>query len=101
MAYFIYIILDGILGFMLLALLVYVILSWLINFNVVNTRNQAVYQIWRMTEMLVNPMLEPVRRVIPSFGGLDLSVFLVGLLIYAVRKALLPQAYIALQGLIG
>jgi YggT family protein len=101
MAYFIYIILDGILGFMMLTLFVYVVLSWLISLNVVNTRNAAVYQIWRMLEMLVNPMLEPVRRIIPSFGGLDLSVFLVGLLIYAVRTALLPKAFVALQALIG
>jgi YggT family protein len=45
------------------------VLSWLIAFNVVNTRNQAVAMIadalWRLTE----PVLRPIRRVLPNFGG--------------------------------
>lgn len=49
------------------------ILSWLIAFNVVNTRNQVVGTIaetlWRLTE----PMLSPIRRVLPTLGGIDLS----------------------------
>ncbi len=49
------------------------ILSWLIAFNVVNTRNQVVGTIaetlWRLTE----PMLAPIRRVLPTLGGIDLS----------------------------
>jgi len=101
MAYFIFLILDGILGFMLFAIVAYVIMSWLIGFNILNTRNQAIYQIWRACEMVVNPILEPFRRILPNMGGLDLSPFLAGLIIGAVRTALLPKAFIALQQLIG
>jgi YggT family protein len=60
------------------------VLSWLIAFNVVNTRNQAVAVIadalWRLTE----PGLRPIRRALPVFGGLDLSpVVLILLLVFA------------------
>jgi YggT family protein len=60
------------------------ILSWLIAFNVVNTRNQFVAMLaealWRLTE----PALRPIRRFMPNLGGLDLSpVVLILLLIFA------------------
>ena len=101
MTQFIYIILDGILGFMLFAIVAYVVMSWLIGFNILNTRNPAIYQIWRACEVIVNPILEPFRRILPNMGGLDLSPFLAGLIIGAVRTALLPRAMEALQQLIG
>ena len=101
MAAFIYIILDGILGFMLFSLVAYVIMSWLIGFRVLNTRSPIVYQIERVLDIIVNPMLEPFRRFLPNFGGLDLSPFLAGLIIGAVREGLLPKAMTALQQLIG
>ena len=60
------------------------VLSWLIAFNVVNTRNQFVSAVadtlWRLTE----PVLAPIRRILPNLGGLDLSpVVLILLLIFA------------------
>jgi YggT family protein len=64
------------------------VLSWLIAFNVVNTRNQAVAMIadtlWRLTE----PVLAPIRRILPSFGGLDLSPVVLILLLYFARSLL-------------
>ena len=61
-----------------------VVLSWLIAFNVVNTRNQFVGMVadalWRLTE----PALRPIRRFLPNLGGLDVSpVVLILLLIFA------------------
>ena len=62
------------------------VLSWLIAFNVINTRNQAVAMIadalWRLTE----PALRPIRRILPSFGGLDLSPVVLILLLIFVRR---------------
>ncbi len=64
------------------------VLSWLIAFNVVNTRNSAVAVIvdtlWRLTE----PALAPIRRVLPNFGGLDLSPVVLILLLYFARMLL-------------
>ena len=64
------------------------VLSWLIAFNVVNTRNQAVGMIadalWRLTE----PVLAPIRRILPNFGGLDLSPVVLILILYFARMLL-------------
>jgi YggT family protein len=54
-------------------LLAAVILSWLISFNVINTRNQYVYQIGSMLNAATEPVLRPIRRLLPPMGGLDIS----------------------------
>ncbi|MEM1103166.1 MAG: YggT family protein, partial [Pseudomonadota bacterium] len=58
-----------------------VIMSWLIGFNVVNRHNRIVDMIWRTTVSVTEPRLGPIRRVLPSLGGLDLSpiVLIIGL----------------------
>ena len=101
MSGFIIFVLGGILSFMLFSIFVYVILSWLIGFNVINTRNPAVYQLWRAAEMVVTPILQPFRMILPNMGGLDLSPFLAMLIIEGVKGYLLPQAQTAQQQLIG
>ena len=69
------------------------VLSWLIAFNVVNTRNQAVATIadalWRLTE----PVLAPIRRFLPTFGGLDISPVVLILLLYFARNLLFELYY--------
>ena len=49
------------------------VLSWLIAFNVVNTRNQFVATVWDMLYRLTEPVLRPIRERMPNLGGLDLS----------------------------
>ena len=101
MSGFIFFILSGILNFVLFAIVAYVVMSWLIGFNILNTRNPAIYQIWRACEIIVNPILEPFRRILPNMGGLDLSPFLAGLIIEGILGYLLDPARAALQQLIG
>ncbi|CAJ0862700.1 hypothetical protein AMST5_01514 [freshwater sediment metagenome] len=50
-----------------------VILSWLVAFDVLNTRSQAAQLVWRTVDALTEPLLRPIRNVLPSVGGLDLS----------------------------
>ncbi len=50
-----------------------VILSWLVAFNVVNTRNQFVATVGEFLYKITEPILKPIRKIIPSFGGLDIS----------------------------
>ncbi|MDI1267417.1 MAG: YggT family protein [bacterium] len=54
-------------------LLAYVIVSWLIAFNVVNTRNQVVAAIADFLFRITEPVLGPIRRWLPNLGGLDIS----------------------------
>jgi YggT family protein len=57
------------------------VMSWLIAFDVVNIRSQAVSSLWRALNALTEPVLQPIRNILPSFGGLDISpvVLLLGL----------------------
>ena len=59
-----------------------VVFSWLVSFNVVNMRNQFVAMVVRITYQLTEPALGPIRRLLPSFGGLDFSpiILLLGLM---------------------
>jgi YggT family protein len=57
------------------------ILSLLISFNVVNLHNNAVAAIWQALNALLEPILRPVRRLLPNTGAIDFSplVIIVGL----------------------
>jgi len=66
--------------------LIMIIMSWLINFNVINTRNQFVAQLWRIVNAITEPILRPIRRVIPPMGGLDLSPIVVFIIIFFLQS---------------
>ncbi|MEQ8433217.1 MAG: YggT family protein [Oceanicaulis sp.] len=80
-----------ILDLLVILLVVNIILSWLIAFNVVNPRNQFVALVWRFSSVLLDPFLNPLRRVIPNLGGLDLSPIVFFLVVQFVRNWLLMQ----------
>ena len=74
-------------------LLATIIFSWLISFNVINTRNQIVETVWRVLTALTDPLLRPIRRVIPNFGGLDLSPIVLFLAIYFIQRIIILYVY--------
>jgi|CXWL01.1.fsa_nt_gi YggT family protein len=80
---------DAILALIIVVLIVHVVLSWLISFEVVSRRNQFVGAIFTFTSAVVEPMVRPFRRLIPPIGNVDLSVLVLLLLIQFLR-ALLP-----------
>lgn len=57
------------------------IMSWMIAFDVVNTRSRAVYSIWNALNAMTEPVLRPIRQILPTLGGLDISpvILLLGL----------------------
>ena len=78
---------------MLLQVLIWVviaqaILSWLIAFNVVNTYNDFVRQLNYALNRIIDPLLAPIRRLLPDFGGLDFSPMVLLLLIWIVDRLL-------------
>ncbi|HZY50016.1 MAG TPA: YggT family protein [Devosia sp.] len=66
--------------------LIMIIMSWLISFNVINTRNQFVAGVWRALNQITDPILRPIRRVIPPMGGLDLSPIIVFIIIFFLQQ---------------
>lgn len=73
--------------------LIMIIFSWLISFNVINTRNQFVETVWRVLTALTDPVLKPIRRVVPSFGGIDVSPIVLFLAIYLVQRVIVLYIY--------
>jgi YggT family protein len=63
-----------------------VILSWLIAFNVVNTRNQLVANIGEFLYRITEPLLAPIRSVMPNLGGIDISPLILLLIIYFINR---------------
>lgn len=73
--------------------LIDVVLSWLIAFNVINTHNDMVRSIWRALESLTQPLYRPIRKILPDFGALDLSPLIVLLVINVLRAIVLPDVF--------
>jgi YggT family protein len=65
-----------------------VVLSWLVAFNVINTRNRFVYTLGDFLHRITEPALRPIRNVMPSLGGIDISPVILILLLYFVRDLL-------------
>ena len=57
------------------------VMSWLIAFNVINTHNDFVNQLWTVLDRITEPLYRPFRRIMPDFGGLDLTPMLVLIII--------------------
>ncbi len=72
---------DTVVDIYIMVIFAQVILSWLVTFNVVNTRNRFVYLIGDMLYRITEPALKPIRRLMPNLGGIDISpvVLILGL----------------------
>ncbi|WP_371155539.1 YggT family protein [Jannaschia sp. 2305UL9-9] len=73
-------------------ILIHIIMSWLINFGVLNLGQPLVAQIWDGLNRLVEPVYAPIRRALPNMGGLDLAPLVVIFGIFALRTILINNA---------
>jgi YggT family protein len=69
------------------------ILSWLVAFNVVNTRNQFVSAVAEFLYRITEPVLRPIRNVMPNLGGLDISPIIVILIIMFIQRVIAYYIY--------
>jgi YggT family protein len=73
------------------------IFSWLVAFNVVNTRNHAVAIIGDFLYRITDPALRPIRNLMPNLGGIDISPVILFLIIIFIQKVIeiyiLPNVY--------
>ena len=73
--------------------IVNVIISWLIAFNILNTQNRFVYTILELSYRLTDPILNKIRRFLPNLGSLDISPIILLLLIWFIEMCM--KLYIA------
>lgn len=73
-------------------MIAHIIMSWLINFQVLNLRQPLVAQIWYGLNRLLEPLYAPVRRILPNTGGLDLAPLVVFVIIIILQQALRNNA---------
>lgn len=79
-----------ILSFLVWIIIIGVVMSWLINFNVINTHNQFVSTIWRITNAITEPLVSPIRRFVPPIGGIDFSALILLFGIYFLQVVIIP-----------
>ena len=72
-----------------LILIIYIISTWLVNFNIINTNNRFVYSIMEAMYRLCEPSLSFVRRYLPTFGSIDLSAIVVYLGLWFIKSLLI------------
>lgn len=73
---------DTLINIYIWLLIASAVLSWLIAFNVVNTRNPIVHNVGEFLYRLTEPLLRPIRNMLPNLGGIDISpvILIIGLL---------------------
>ena len=70
-------------------LLIYIITTWLLNFNIINSSNRFVYSLIEAMYRLCEPSLKLVRRFIPNFGNIDISPIVVYILLLFIKNLLI------------
>jgi YggT family protein len=81
---------------LLLTLYIYIlvaaaVMSWLVAFNVVNPRNQFVSMVGEFLYRITEPVLRPIRNVMPNLGGIDISPIIVIIIIWFIQLVILPN----------
>jgi len=84
---------DAILDFYVWALIIGAVMSWLVAFNILNTHNRLVHVIGEFVYRITEPLLRPIRRFLPSMGGLDLSPMVLIFIIMFLQSFIRHLAY--------
>lgn len=82
------ILIDNIIYLYSIVLIVNIVLSWLTTFDIINISNRFVYAVLEASYKLTDPLLNPIRRVMPNIGGLDFSPVILFLLLGFLRNLL-------------
>ena len=101
MASFLEFIVSSLLSLLYWAIIISAIMSWLIAFDIINLRNQFVYNVHRFLDSVTRPILSPFQRIIPTLGGVDISPIIVLLIIVGIQRYLLPMAFAPLRAILG
>ncbi|MFA5119666.1 YggT family protein [Zavarzinia sp.] len=87
---------DLILGLYTWVLIVAAVLSWLVAFNVVNPYSPAVRAVGQAIHVLTEPLLRPIRRILPPAGGMDFSPVVLLIAIFFLRR-FIPEVLLGMM----
>lgn len=73
-------------------MIAHIVMSWLISFNVLNTRQPMVAQIWYGLNRVLEPVYAPIRRILPATGGLDFAPLVAFIILIILQRALINNA---------
>ena len=82
----IFILLDSVITIYLWIIIINALLSWLVAFNILNTQNRFVFSILDTTYKLTDPVLNKIRRFVPTFGSIDISPIILILALMFLRN---------------
>ena len=69
------------------------VISWLVAFNVVNTRNDFVRGMVDFLYRITEPVLRPIRNILPNLGGIDISPIILILIIFFIQRVIETYIY--------
>jgi YggT family protein len=98
---FVYLILHYLIQALIWIIIANAIMSWLIAFDVINMRNATARQVVRFLDAVTRPILQPLRRIIPTLGGIDITPVILIVVLEAADQALLPALVRWLVGLVA
>ena len=84
---------DSVVTLIIWAVILSAILSWLVGFNIINVHNRLVYIIVDSLQRITEPLLLPIRRLLPNLGGIDLSPIVLILLLIFFRNLVFEYLY--------
>jgi YggT family protein len=84
------------LNFLWWLIILQVVLSWLVAFNVINTSSQGVRRFLGALDRLLEPLYRPFRKILPDFGGLDLAPVVVLLLVSILVNPIIRNALLSM-----
>jgi YggT family protein len=82
----IFILLDSVITIYLWIIIINAMLSWLVAFNILNTQNRFVFSVLDATYKLTDPVLNKIRRFVPTFGSIDISPIILILALMFLRN---------------
>jgi len=82
----IFILLDSVITIYLWIIIINAMLSWLVAFNILNTQNKFVFSVLDVTYKLTDPVLNKIRRFVPTFGSIDISPIILILALMFLRN---------------
>jgi YggT family protein len=101
MGSFLLFVVSGLLTALIWVIILNAILSWLVAFDVINLRNQFVYNLSRFLDAVTRPVLRPFQRFIPPLGGVDITPIIALLVIQGAQIYLLPLIFRPLIAIAG